>query len=599
MLKVNGNLKGLKSSLIEKLQSLYDFSSDKKPLSDEYFLQQLALLTNETNREIAVYINRRGKIISVNIGDTNTVSLPEFEAKKAQNRLSGVICLHTHPDSSSTLSSLDIASLKKNRYDLMIALATSNNQVTDISIGFISGFNKQGEYLHEEISYLSLKEFLGINFDQIINYIQTLIKDYDQDKNTTDKQEIAYLVAIDDANAKLPVEESLNELSQLAKTAGAKVVGSVYQKRPKADTSLYLGSGRIKELSLLCQSAQAKTAIFDDELTTAQQRNLERELGLKIVDRTALILDIFAQRANTHEGNLQVELAQLKYTLPRLTGQGLVLSRLGGGIGTRGPGETKLESDRRHIRSRISEIEKNLEKVKSVRQLHLKNRISANNSLVSLIGYTNAGKSTLLNILTKASVYAEDKLFATLDPTTRKLYLPSGKQVLLTDTVGFIRKLPHQLVAAFRATLEEVVQADLLLHVIDASHEFYQEQSDAVYKVLDELGVKDKKIITVFNKVDRIPDELFVKRLLHQENSITISAKNGIGLDKLLCLIDENLAHIFLEEEFLVPYDKSDVVAKMHSIATILHKDYLEQGVLVKLGGTLDVLQQFFNYKKD
>ncbi|MDR2005804.1 MAG: GTPase HflX, partial [Acidaminococcales bacterium] len=295
---------------------------------------------------------------------------------------------------------------------------------------------------------------------------------------------------------------------------------------------------------------------------------------------------------------LQVELAQLKYTLPRLAGQGLVLSRLGGGIGTRGPGETKLETDRRHVRNRIAEIEKNLTKIKNVRQLHLKNRIEGGKRLVSFIGYTNAGKSTLLNALTNAGVYAEDKLFATLDTTTRKLFLPSGKEALLTDTVGFIRKLPHQLVAAFRATLEEVVQADLLLHVIDAANPFYREQSAAVYKVLEELGVHEKKIITVFNTADKLPAGNLSVRLPREEPSVAVSAVSGAGLAELLDLIDKTLENFAVEEEFLVPYDQSAVAAHLHERAEVLAKKYTVGGVLLKVSGAPEILKAFAKYRR-
>jgi GTP-binding protein HflX len=261
-----------------------------------------------------------------------------------------------------------------------------------------------------------------------------------------------------------------------------------------------------------------------------------------VLDRTGLILDIFAQRAYTNEGKMQVELAQLKYTLPRITGQGLSLSRLGGGIGTRGPGETKLEVDRRRIRDRITFINDNIDKIKTVRTLHRSQRNKNQVATISLVGYTNAGKSTLLNTLTDSDIYAKDQLFATLDPTTRKLALPEKQEAVLTDTVGFIQRLPHQLVAAFRSTLEEVTESDLLLHVIDVSHELYKEQSEAVYEVLKNIGAIDKTIITVFNKIDKLPeDSELLASLAEKENSVCISAKKGIGLDKLLALIVENL----------------------------------------------------------
>ena len=283
------------------------------------------------------------------------------------------------------------------------------------------------------------------------------------------------------------IVETLAELDRLVETAGGEVVGTIIQRRERPDIATYIGKGKLEELKALQQQTQATTIVFDDQLSPAQQRNIEKIMEVKVIDRTALILDIFAQRAHSYEGKLQVELAQMRYLLPRLGGKGLVMSRLGGGIGTRGPGETKLEVDRRTIRDKIHDIEESLKTVSAQRALQRSRRIQSGLPCVAIVGYTNAGKSTLLNRLTDAGVLVEDKLFATLDPTIRMLILPSGRKVLLADTVGFIRKLPHALIAAFRATLEEVVYADLLMHVIDASSEEWEEQSRSVYDVLKEL----------------------------------------------------------------------------------------------------------------
>lgn len=597
MTEVTGNLKGLKNKTILEIRDLYDIAPVESSIFDDILLQKMAEITGKIERELAVFVNRRGKVVNVSVGDSSTVELPVMEGRRAQNRLSGITCLHTHPTPNSTLSELDIASLRRNRYDMMVAIGVDNGEIAQISAGIIAGFDKSGNYFCETLGTFSLKEFSGIDFTNLFRYIENFIADYD-DKKTQTSKEIACLAGIDTHNESLPIEESLEELAQLVKTAGAEVADAIFQKRDRPDTSLYLGSGRIRDLSFLCQQNAATMAVFDDELSPSQQRNLERSLGVKVIDRTALILDIFAQRANTHEGKLQVELAQLKYSLPRLMGQGLVLSRLGGGIGTRGPGETKLETDRRHIRGRISDIEKNLAKVKSVRSLHLQKRAASNTAQVSFVGYTNAGKSTLLNTLTNADVYVQDQLFATLDPTTRRLMLPSGKEILLTDTVGFIRKLPHQLVAAFRATLEEVMQADLLLHVLDASNPFYQEQSDAVYKVLDELKIHDKKIITVFNKADKVQDENILAKMLRMENSVAISAKKQMGLKSLLNLLDDNLAYFVAEEEFLIPYDKSSDAAKIHEELNVIAKEYLADGVFIKASGAKDILNRYAEYRK-
>ncbi len=340
------------------------------------------------------------------------------------------------------------------------------------------------------------------------------------------------------------VEDSLEELGQLARSAGAKVSKAVIQERERFDPAFLIGKGKLEELKRITQSG-IDLVIFDDDLTGTQQRNLERFLGVKVLDRSALILDIFAQRARTREGYLQVELAQLNYILPRLVGLGERLSRLGGGIGTRGPGETKLEVDRRIIRRRMTKIQRELERVRRHRALLRKPRRRIGLPTVSLVGYTNAGKSTLMNSLTHAGVLVEDRLFVTLDPTIRILSLPGGKRVLLSDTVGFIRKLPHQLVAAFKATLEEVVEADLLLHVIDASSPRMEVQIQAVEQVLGELGISDKANIKVYNKMDLLGGPIGNKGSFR--DGIAISALTGDGIRELSARIGETMDDLFFE----------------------------------------------------
>jgi len=322
------------------------------------------------------------------------------------------------------------------------------------------------------------------------------------------------------------------ELEALAKTAGAEMVGDITQSRDDPDIRYYIGEGKLKELMSLCNSNDANLVIFNNELSPSQVRNLQDELGIKVIDRTGLILDIFAQHAHTREGKLQVELAQDNYTLTHLTGKGIELSRLGGGIGTRGPGETKLEMDRRRIRKRISQLKKELEEVSKHRGVRRERRKASRVPVAAIVGYTNAGKSTLLNALTKAGVLAEDKLFATLDPVTRKLKLPNKKEILLTDTVGFIQNLPTMLVEAFHATLEEVTEADILIHVVDISHPNLVGQINSVYKVLEDLKAITKPMITVFNKIDRYvgDPEVLLKKY---SPAVIVSALKLAGLDKL------------------------------------------------------------------
>ena len=378
------------------------------------------------------------------------------------------------------------------------------------------------------------------------------------------------------------VDESLKELERLVETAGGEVVGRLVQRREKPDPAYYIGKGKLEELKALQADLQPTLVIFDDELSPAQGRNLETALEVKVLDRTALILDIFAQRARSHEGQLQVELAQMRYMLPRLGGKGLVMSRLGGGIGTRGPGETKLEVDRRRIRRKIHDIETEIKEVCAQRAVHRAQRVSSGLACVALVGYTNAGKSTLLNRLTDAGVLVEDKLFATLDPTIRMLELPTGRKLLLSDTVGFIRKLPHSLIAAFRATLEEVVFADVLMHVIDASAADWEKQSEAVHEVLRELGAADKPVITVMNKIDRIGEDAVLRRLLRESDTVGISAKIGIGVEKLLETLEDVLSRLNREVWLLVPYGDAGLINLLHEQAIVQEKLYESDGVRVR-----------------
>lgn len=342
------------------------------------------------------------------------------------------------------------------------------------------------------------------------------------------------------------VEESLRELKKLALSAGVRAVTQFVQERERLTPALHIGEGKAREIGEFCLSERIDVAIFDDELTPAQQRNLEKLLCTKVIDRTQLILDIFAQRARTREGKLQVELAQLTYLLPRLAGKGKELSRLGGGIGTRGPGETKLEMDRRRIRHRIAKIKASLKEVQKTRKLHRECRRKQGLPTVALIGYTNSGKSTLMNRLTSAEVPVANQLFSTLDPTIRSLNLPGDRQALLSDTVGFIQKIPHQLVAAFKATLEEVVEADLLVHVIDCSHPEMEQQIRAVYEVLKELEAMDRPLISVYNKIDAIPGgESYRRTLSRERDTVVISALNGQGLEELKRVISYRLRPVF------------------------------------------------------
>lgn len=395
-----------------------------------------------------------------------------------------------------------------------------------------------------------------------------------------DEEEKVILVGVS-LNDNDDTEESLLELEELVSTAGAVTVGSLIQNREIIHPGTYLGKGKIDELKELIAKTEATGIVCDDELSPAQLRNLEDALDTKIMDRTLIILDIFASRATTREGKIQVELAQLKYRSSRLVGLRSSLSRLGGGIGTRGPGEKKLEMDRRLIKDRISQLNSELKDVKQHREVARRQRSKNQIPVVSIVGYTNAGKSTLLNTLTNAGVLEEDKLFATLDPTTRNLSLASGQEILLTDTVGFIRKLPHHLIEAFKSTLEESKYADMILHVVDASNPQMETQMHTVYETLRELEVGDKTIITLFNKQDKITEPMIL-RDFKAEKTLSISAKTGKGLEELLNLIEEILRdqNIYLEKVF--PYDEAGKIQLIRKNGQLLKEEYIADGIYIE-----------------
>ena len=376
-------------------------------------------------------------------------------------------------------------------------------------------------------------------------------------------------------------EESLEELKELADTAGAQTVGKVLQNREAIHPGTYIGSGKIREVADLLEETKATGIICDDELSPAQLRNLEQELECKVMDRTLLILDIFAARAITSEGKIQVELAQLQYRLARLVGLGRSLSRLGGGIGTRGPGEKKLEMDRRLVKSRIAQLRKELDEVKRHRELIRERRRKTKVPVAAIVGYTNAGKSTLLNQLTEAGVLEEDKLFATLDPTTRVLKLESGQEILLTDTVGFIRKLPHHLVEAFKSTLEEAKYADIILHVVDASNPQMDKQMHVVYDTLKQLGVENKTMITLFNKQDRLQQRQ-IQRDFRADYVLNISARTGEGLMELKDRLEEILTEHQILIERLYPYSEAGKIQLIRKYGQLLEEEYREDGIYVK-----------------
>lgn len=599
MREIKGNIKGIRDSVIAELQKLYDMQSPQ--LVSQELAVKLADITEYINREISVYITRSGQIIEIAVGDNATVELPSFSGRRGAGRLCGIRCIHTHPGGNPYLSGVDISALKNNKYDAMVAIGVLSPDFTksELTFGLITGIDSNENYTAECYGPYSIEDAENINF---VNTVSTIERILDKQTGTASLQvmsERAILIGMEwGRNDSLwTVDDSLEELKQLADTAGATVIKKFIQKRPKPDPAFFIGRGKVQELALYAQQENIDLCIFDDELSPAQQRNIESVMGIRILDRTALILDIFAQRARTNEGKLQVELAQLQYTLPRIMGKGLMLSRLGGGIGTRGPGETKLEVDRRRIRDRIAFIKDQIEKVKAVRSLHRSKRKKNNVFEVSLVGYTNAGKSTLLNTLTNSDIYAKDQLFATLDPTTRQLTLPNKQEIIITDTVGFIQRLPHQLIAAFRSTLEVVTEADLLVHVIDVSHELYKEQAAAVHEVLKEIGAETKLVITVYNKIDKLPpDSKLADRLALEEDTVCISAAKKLNLESLQQMIESHLKNKAVEVTLCIPYAETAKAAQLHETANVLEQEYTENGAVMKVILPVEDLEAYNEY---
>ena len=403
--------------------------------------------------------------------------------------------------------------------------------------------------------------------------------------------EKAVLIAVD--TGEYDCDISLDELEELAETAGAEVVGRMSQKRDKPDSGTFLGSGRLEELGDFCKNNEVDLVIADSELAPAQLRNIEKATDVRVIDRTMLILDIFAERARSNEGKLQVELAQLRYSLPRLMGQGTKLSRLGGGIGTRGPGETKLESDRRHIRRRIKALEDEFDALEKRRSLARARREKDGVETVVIVGYTNAGKSTLMNTLTEAGVLAQDKLFATLDPTSRALVLPDGRRVMLIDTVGFIRRLPHHLVEAFKSTLEEAVCAKVILNVCDASDPECAEHLKVTNDLLEELGCSGKPIIPVFNKCDLPQADEAAMRL---PGAVNISALEGKGLDELLDAVAKALPPTRAKAKLLIPYSDGAAAAALRKDGVITVEDYRADGLYLELTADVSLIDRYQDY---
>ncbi|MFR4230119.1 GTPase HflX [Clostridium sp.] len=590
---IYGNIDGVKKSAIEELDRLYKVKCPKDEVCSIEIIEVISRVSSFIEREVSVAIDRRGNIKSIAIGDSTSVEIETLDIR--EKKLAGVRIIHTHPNGMSNLSALDISALIKLKLDAIVAIGIYEGKILDCSLGMLTVNDDKLDY--EEKGNIPLEEITKIHILNKINYIDSLVKEKDI---IEDDEEKAILVGSD-------TRESLEELKELTKACDIPVLESVYQSRNKIDAAFYIGRGKVLEIAQLRQKLRANVVIFDDELSGSQVRNLEAAIGAKVIDRTTLILEIFARRAKSREAKIQVELAQLKYRMSRLQGLGTIMSRTGGGIGTKGPGEKKLETDRRHIKEQIYDLNDELKKIKKIRETQREKRNKESIPKVSLVGYTNAGKSTLRNALCdvaaqkevvgKEKVFEADMLFATLDITTRAIVLKNKGVITLTDTVGFVRKLPHDLVEAFKSTLEEVIYSDLLCHVVDTSSDTAIEQIKAVEEVLGELGASDKKTILVLNKIDKATGEQLenVKKATSEYETIEISAREGINLEELLGLIEENLPYKMKKCEYLIPYDRSDMSSFLHRNGRVLEEDYRENGTFM----FVEVDEESYNKSKD
>ncbi|MDR3612385.1 MAG: GTPase HflX [Candidatus Obscuribacterales bacterium] len=560
--------KGLKKSEIKQLNRLLQQRIPMDKIVTIDLADSVAELSHTTGYPLSVVVNRRGQVVNITVGQPSDVNMPELRGVRVgPGRLCGHRIIHTHivkkPTiavagvDASIISMENLQVLARNRLDLLAQIEVDPGGTFSRSRGehskfadavniahLMPGRDSEGK-LWKLLPSSTVRTAQEDNFEDLMDSLEAEFRKQAPGLPVAEGEERAILVGlVIDGTDAFQIEDELDELAQLARSAGATVCERLMQTRKMPDPKYFLGAGKVQELALIVQEFGANLVIVDQELSANQQKTLEDVVGVKVIDRTELILDIFAQRAQTREGKLQVELAQLQYLYPRLVGKGLSLSRLGGGIATRGPGETKLEIDRRRIRDRINFLEKEADRIKTHRDTQRRHRTDENLPVVAIAGYTNAGKSTLLNALTKSNVNVENKLFATLDPTTRRTVLPDYSTVLLVDTVGFIKKLPTPLVAAFRATLEEVKVADVLLHVIDASHPNVMDHIASVYDVLSELDAIDRPIITVLNKAEMVRSEDLTWIIAQVPSPVIISASKRLGLGGLLSRIQEIIQEV-------------------------------------------------------
>lgn len=561
MAEIYGNLQGLKSSQIKQLQKLYDHPPSKEEpesLRDRLitpgYAQQLATLSHEIHQPICSYINRRGQVVRVGVGTPAQTQLsPEELPRQSSERLSGIRCLAVQPQAPDTAS---LVAMARQRLDALVVLNADGDgssrkrarnrhgeQDGQIKAAYLAHLVPDLEQPWDVSQPLSIEVLAEEDFDDLVHEWETELQEAGFDLSqlqpeAADHDRVLLVGLMTEKQTEQQFQDGLTELERLVDTAGGEVVGTVQQKRSQPHPQTVVGHGKVEEIALAAQTSGANLVVFDRDISASQARNLEEEIGVRVVDRTEVILDIFAQRAQSQAGKLQVELAQLEYQLPRLRGRGQSMSRLGAGIGTRGPGETKLETERRTIQRRINQLQQEVDQLQAHRSRIRQQREQQAVPVIAIVGYTNAGKSTLLNVLTQAEVYTANQLFATLDPTTRRLNIleessQERREILLTDTVGFIHHLPPALMDAFRATLEEISEATAYWHLVDLSHPAWRDQIRSVEEILEELPGIPSASLLVFNKVDQVDSETLADAQQTYPGALFISATERLGLETL------------------------------------------------------------------
>ncbi|MBN3958093.1 GTPase HflX [Nostoc sp. NMS8] len=562
MQKIYGNVQGIKASQIKRLQELYEQNQPADRFITPEFAQVLATISQQIHHPICCYINRRGQIIRIAVGTPNQTQIPPEELpRRSAKRLSGIRCIATQFKSESPDEAALIAIMRQ-RLDALVMLTAIDGEVKEAFLTYLFPDSESPWVISPP---LSLDDITEQEFDELVHEWEREIVDAGDgiflSQEIVSDQDRVLLVGVQTEDVSVQrFEDGLAELVRLVESAGGIVLDTMRQKRVgvarrrhRPHPQTVVGKGKIAEITLLAQKVRANLIVFDRDISASQARNLEQEIGIRVIDRTEIILDIFAQRARTQEGKLQVELAQLEYMLPRLRGRGQEMSRLGAGIGTRGPGETKLETERRTIERRINQLQQEVNDLQAHRARIRQQRQQQEIPVLALVGYTNAGKSTLLNVLTNAEVFTADQLFATLDPTTRKVVITKletqeRRSILLTDTVGFIHELPPPLIDAFRATLEEVVEADAMIHVVDLSHPAWESHIASVLEILEEMPEIPEKSLIAFNKIDKVDSETWARVQQDYPEAVFISATQHLGLETLkvrsLQLIDEPMKTI-------------------------------------------------------